>query len=564
MGLRLLLHILLIISAFVAAGPLSAAEPLVDRLCVLQTATDVDFDAAMARSDRCRDGDFSIAGPRVWAFAPVADLADIGEPLLLSVDPSSFERMLVHVRDAEGHWTGRSYDNRIAAENWRAGMRFTVGLATDGADVTALAVAFDRPRLPSNISNLALTGPLAAETNHVRTSLFYAFFIALLIVPMIYNLAFFSVLREQFMLWHIGMGCGIIGYAIFSGGFVYYLVPDIALPTRWTLNMWSIAVGVTASAMFCRTFLEPGKVSPLILRAIDASAILILVTTATVTLGGPPLRVIGQKIYLLSFAPATTLFAIAIIQALFRDSRAARFQAVAWSALILCAFDRIGRGIGLYEGPAILDFAIYIALAFETVVTALGIADRVMTIRRQRDSARESEAAFEKLASTDYLTGLNNRRALVAAFDDATGSFGARGFALVDLDHFKRVNDRHGHDVGDRVLQSIAQVMREWSNVTAGRIGGEEFVALIHSADPRETAKRLCAAISDHVRDAVPELQDPLTASIGLVPILPGQSFTEAYRAADKCLYRAKEAGRNQVVADWNAPVVGEPERAVA
>lgn len=555
---------MLIMGAFGATAPLFAATPLVDRLCVLQTATDVDFDTAMARSDRCRDGDFSIRGPRVWAFAPVAGLTEAGQPLVLSVDPSSFDRMMVYARDAEGRWTGRSYDNRIAAENWRAGMRFTVDLADDGADVAALAVAFDRPRLPSNISNLALTSPVEAAADHARTSLFYAFFLAVLIVPMIYNLAFFSVLREHFMLWHIGMGVGIIGYAIFSGGFVYYLAPEIALPTRWTLNMWSIALGVAASAMFCRTFLEPGKVSPIILRAIDVAAILILFTTATVTLGGPPLRVIGQKIYLLAFAPATTLFAIAIVQALFRGSRAARFQAVAWSALILCAFDRIGRGIGLYEGPAILDFAIYLALAFETVVTALGIADRVMTIRRERDSARESEAAFEKLASTDYLTGLNNRRALVAAFDEATGSFGARGFALIDLDHFKRVNDRYGHDVGDRALQSIAHIMQDWSDVTAGRIGGEEFVALIHGADPRETAKRLCAAIRNHVHEVVPELEDPLTASIGLVPILPGQSFTEAYRAADECLYRAKEEGRNRVVADWKAPVISEPKRAIA
>jgi diguanylate cyclase (GGDEF)-like protein len=106
--------------------------------------------------------------------------------------------------------------------------------------------------------------------------------------------------------------------------------------------------------------------------------------------------------------------------------------------------------------------------------------------------------------------------------------------------------------------------MRDWSNVTAGRIGGEEFVVLIHSSNRKETALRLCAAIRNHVHATVPELNDPVTASIGLVSILPGQSFTQAYRTADRCLYQAKEKGRDCVVSEWIAPKIGQSKRAVA
>ncbi|MEM8695758.1 MAG: diguanylate cyclase [Pseudomonadota bacterium] len=552
------------LAAFVTIAQSASATPIGARVCTLATDMETDLDTALARAERCEMADDSIAGPRIWAFVDTETLIDPAEEQMLIVDPSSFESFALYLRRADGSWTGQRYGSEIAVRNWRAGMRFALPIDHAGGSVTALAVSFDRPRLPSNISNLAIQSTAETEADHYYTSLFYALFIGLLAIPMIYNIAFFIILRERFTLWHVAMATGAIGYVMCSGGFIHFLFPAVPLGLRWTINLWSIALAISSAVMFFRSFIEPEKLSPRIRSALIISACVVPLTTLSITVGGEPMRTIGQKLFLLAFIPALACFSIGIVQALRRGSRAARFILVACLALMFSMSERIARGMGLYEGPAWLDFVIYGTLAFEILVTALGIADRLMIIRRQRDAGREREAALEQLAKTDALTGLANRRALVTAFDEATGSFGARGFALIDLDHFKRINDEYGHDVGDRVLQSIAQIMRDWSDVTAGRIGGEEFVALIHSADPRETARRLCVAIRDHVHDAVPELNDPVTASIGLVPILPGQDFTETFRAADHALYKAKERGRDRVVADWTAPNIGPAKRAIA
>lgn len=544
------------------AAPSAVATPLGPRVCTIATNTDIDLSAAVQLEGRCRVADDSIAGPRIWAFADVSDVVDPAERQMLIVDPSSFDSFAVYFRDTDGNWTGQRYGPEVATENWRAGMRFAVPIDTGGLPVTEMAVSFDRPQLSANISHLAIESAAETATDHYYTSLFYAVFIGVLLLPLVYNIAFFIILRERFTLWHAGMVTGAIGYVLCSGGFIHFLFPGMPLSLRWSLNLWSITLAISSAAMFFRSFIEPDKLSPAIRSGLVASAVTIPVVTFVIMIGGEMLRPVAQNLFVLSFLPALACFTIGIVQSLQRGSRAARFIFIACCALVFSMGERVLRGMDLYEGPPWLDFIIYGTLAFEMIVTALGIADRLMIIRQERDSARESEAAYEKLSRTDYLTGLYNRRAIVASFDEATGSFGARGFALLDLDHFKTVNDDHGHDVGDRALQAVADIMRDWSDVSAGRIGGEEFVALIHSIDPCDTAERLCKAIRETVHKTIPELNDPVTVSIGLVGILPGQSFKEAYRAADRCLYQAKEQGRDRVVSDWKAPRIKSARRA--
>lgn len=543
--------------AFVGAALPAAAAPLGPRVCTLATTTDIGLISALQLEERCKVANDSIAGPRIWAFTDVSDVIDPNQEQMLIVDPSSFDSFGLYFRNEAGNWSGRRYGPEIATENWRAGMRFALPIDTGGMPVTEMAISFDRPQLSANISHLAIENAADTEASHYYTSLFYAIFIGVLLLPMVYNTAFFIILREEFTLWHMAMVTGALGYVLCSGGFIHFLFPGMPLNLRWSLNLWSITLAISSAAMFFRSFIEPDKLSPAIRQGLAMSAIVIPVVTLTITLAGELLRPVAQNLFLLSFLPVMTFITLGVVQSLSRGSRAARFIFIACCALILSMSERVLRGMDLYEGPIWLDFIVYATLAFEMIVTALGIADRMMIIRRQRDSARESEAAYEKLSRTDYLTGLNNRRAIVASFDEATGSFGARGFALLDLDHFKTINDDHGHEVGDRALQAVAAIMRDWSNISAGRIGGEEFVALIHSVDPTDTAERLCKAIRETVHRAVPELNDPVTVSIGLVSILPGQTFSQAHRAADRCLYKAKEKGRDCVVSEWKAPRIG-------
>ena len=150
---------------------------------------------------------------------------------------------------------------------------------------------------------------------------------------------------------------------------------------------------------------------------------------------------------------------------------------------------------------------------------------------------------------TDPLTGLPNRRALSAALAGAIerGAAAPPAVAIVDIDHFKQVNDIHGHTEGDRVLVELAGVLRAQfaGSGMAARYGGEEFVILLPDT-PLAQAELQC----QYLREAVALLPMglPVTISLGLAAHRPGESAQETLRRADAALYQAKAQGRDRVV----------------
>ena len=176
---------------------------------------------------------------------------------------------------------------------------------------------------------------------------------------------------------------------------------------------------------------------------------------------------------------------------------------------------------------------------------------------RLRDSVRQSIA----LAVTDPLTGLYNRRYMTthgeALVDEAANRGKALSLLLLDLDYFKKVNDTHGHDVGDRVLKELAQRMKRQVRRLdiVCRVGGEEFVILLPNAEISvawRIAERLREAIAStpfDVGEKPGELQLNLTTSIGLAGYEKvTDSLDSILKRADEALYKAKEGGRNKVM----------------
>jgi two-component system cell cycle response regulator len=162
----------------------------------------------------------------------------------------------------------------------------------------------------------------------------------------------------------------------------------------------------------------------------------------------------------------------------------------------------------------------------------------------------------ERLAATDALTGLMNRRAFAAAM----GAELARcapyqyplAFAILDVDHFKSINDRHGHALGDRVLVEISGLLASVPRRSdvAGRWGGEEFVVAWTSTDlagGQSVTERLRAAIEAFVVTDDAGARIPVTASFGLARWRPGESLDSLVARADRAMYASKSAGRNRV-----------------
>jgi diguanylate cyclase (GGDEF)-like protein len=163
------------------------------------------------------------------------------------------------------------------------------------------------------------------------------------------------------------------------------------------------------------------------------------------------------------------------------------------------------------------------------------------------------ELELRMIGQSDYLTGAKTRRAfmadLEAACEQAPGSRGA--LILLDLDHFKRVNDRFGHPVGDDVLRAAAAACRgaiRRADVL-GRLGGEEFAILLRGmtiSDAMECAERVRQSVAELRVLPDPELE--VTVCMGVAALTGGNPHA-ALAAADAALYRAKEGGRNRCLA---------------
>ena len=172
----------------------------------------------------------------------------------------------------------------------------------------------------------------------------------------------------------------------------------------------------------------------------------------------------------------------------------------------------------------------------------------------------EKLARSEKDAATDPLTGLANRRAFSAALEEATAQAVRDGtevsLLMLDIDHFKRFNDVHGHLMGDNVLRLVAQVLTRHikGRDTAARYGGEEYAVIL-----AEAGMAAALTVADQVRDLLEkrpllnrktgESLGVITCSVGVALYRPEEAMGDLIDRADRALYRAKQTGRNRVVA---------------
>ena len=182
---------------------------------------------------------------------------------------------------------------------------------------------------------------------------------------------------------------------------------------------------------------------------------------------------------------------------------------------------------------------------------------RRFALQAHQDTLRGMMRQLEDLVATDELTGLFNRRHFLRVATrelEHTAPGGQHGLALIDLDHFKRINDAHGHAAGDRVLQTFAAVARAClrDGDIIARYGGEEFVLLLPNTDADQFT-----ACCERLREAFAKAEpvgvkvDNLSLSAGMTLLVAGDDLDEALQRADQALYQAKRGGRNRCDASW-------------
>lgn len=355
------------------------------------------------------------------------------------------------------------------------------------------------------------------------------------------SLALYPLMQRSFLLWNFGRTVcfGAIAFSTLPATLIAPLPLGITLRELGDIG---VALSAACTGPFLASYLEPGFSFGRLRRAMRWAALPGLLAAAA-TLGSGRWAVLDavHDVLLLGVIAIVT---IGLIVAIRRGSRAARYQALAWAPLIA-----IGSLVLMYElftgRPFWLwSLAVLLAVIFDFVVTARGLVDGFMIIKRERDEARADVREANRVSTLDPLTGIANRRGLAQRFADPNIARPI-GLAVIDCDHFKRVNDNFGHDVGDEVLVAVAEAL-QGDDVFIGRLGGEEFVALVYRDDWQVVAENARARVATGVRLRAPKLAFEVTASAGLARVHDGDTLESAIKRADRALYAAKDAGRDR------------------
>lgn len=475
-------------------------------------------------------------------------------PRFIEFQRHPFDRLEILLQQADGGQQRQAYtyQDLHVSSTGRAGF---LDLPAATGPVAAMIITLDGSSYPEALIAADITAEPPTRLIAGTAQLWAALICGLLLAPMLFDLGFFRALREPFPLFH-AMFCIAASVQTASISGLIPLVTDFSPGAEELIDFISFDVMMTFLLLFLRSFLEHHALRGWHRKLLLGTAFLPVMASLLSIFGSerlPDALVFGIALVLYSGTIVVTLF-IGLV-AWRRGSRSIHF-----AALALLPFFAIGT-ISVIGGvapslaiPFNRMWAQNFALLFEVCVTAFAVASRFLALKRERDNAVNEARSLENLSERDAMTGLLNRRALEDRFD-ALRAQGFTALAVVDLDHFKLVNDTYGHHVGDDVLIRAAHVLagNDDDDLLAFRIGGEEFLLLLRGRGKQARAEERRRAIAEIIAGETAVTQ-PVTASMGYLDAAPGAvaepTFDKLYERADRLLYEAKAHGRDRMVAE--------------
>ncbi|MCB1559837.1 MAG: GGDEF domain-containing protein [Xanthomonadales bacterium] len=397
----------------------------------------------------------------------------------------------------------------------------------------------------------------------------------------LYNLILHLSVRDRIFLWYVVylVSFGIL-VAVLNGLAFQYLWP--AFPdfgNRFLIV--SIPLALMAMLQFSRRFLETDRHAPRLHRLINWTMLALLAESIAALFLSYRTCVLVETASVFIVTPLVLLAAFRVLP----RYRPARYFLLAWSTLLISLIVYSAVSFGYLPKQPLTEYSVQIGSALEMVLLSFALAyrfnllkaenERIQSDAREQLESRvrartyELDATLKRLEDAnrrledfsrrDGLTNVYNRRhldhLLQQALTDAHDHAHPLALMLLDVDHFKQINDRHGHLAGDDCLRAVARCCREMlsgSEGTVARYGGEEFVVLLPSTG-LDAAQRLAEALRERIERLLINVDGrtiPLTISIGLhcaaANALP-LSGKDLIAAADEALYRAKQDGRNRV-----------------
>ncbi|MCV2218515.1 diguanylate cyclase [Thauera sp. Sel9] len=387
-----------------------------------------------------------------------------------------------------------------------------------------------------------------------QAQLLQGMFIGLALCMLLYSLAHWTSLHDTlFGYYAVLLGGNVVFLLSYFGIGPLYLWPDLPQLSQQIAPL-GVLVSVAAATVFIRRALrvhEASRIADWLLRAVGMMAALGI---AAALLGVLPYRSMQTLVTILGLATVGVAVPIAFLRTR-QGEVAGRYMLAGWAVYCIGAATMAALLRGYIE-PTFWAQYLYAASMMVEMAAWMGVLGlRVQAIHRSADRARVESDTLRALAHTDALTGLPNRRGLQihlgAALRD-TAPQRVLALYLLDLDGFKPINDRYGHDVGDALLIAVGRRLQEQlrSCDVVARLGGDEFVVLAgglsdeHAA--RTVGQKMLAAFSEPFDAAGQHCTVGLTIGYALAP-QDASDGDELLKRADAAMYAGKQAGRHQL-----------------
>ncbi len=483
--------------------------------------------------------------PSRWLHLELENVASISHGYRIYVAEGWTDRIDGWLTMPDGttrHW--QAGDQRSPSKDLHIGLGFgfDARLPPGRSELFVRADSIDSVALALRVVRLADTGPLEGAAQH-WLGLVHGFLLALVVT---YGLLWLA-LRETSLLRYVAyVGSYLYMHLAYSGIAAHLVWPDSPAISRFAILI-GMCLFSSAGISFARDFLGVAIWAPRLDRVLAwmVRLALGLMTVFVLTdAQGPAVS--------LAFAYITTftllMVALGVLALRHRRGQAGMFLVAAVISMAGALMTTLAV-MGKIPFSDMIFRLIEVGIMLEATIWALALG-----LRLRRD--REDRVYAMQLAQHDPLTGLFNRRGFLdralPAYDAAVSDAKALAVIMIDIDHFKAINDQHGHDAGDRTLVAVAERLRELARAgdLIARWGGEEFVILLPATTHQEAINFAERQRSDLERIAV-ALADGgtirLTASLGVATSTASTSLEYLLRQADDALYHAKQAGRNRV-----------------
>ncbi|HEX2794246.1 MAG TPA: 7TM diverse intracellular signaling domain-containing protein, partial [Croceicoccus sp.] len=401
----------------------------------------------MAASD-CKGSRMAATPPTSWLFFTPQDFAaQSSEATHLVTDIARFDTITIVAMGPDGPLRSRTY--RMADVRHLAnGPKFALPLP-DMLDATGIVVAVQGAWSPVIVAQARLEsrhgpdGPLGWSD---EAMLMLALLVGLLAAPLAYNLLFYRILRERFVLWMAGTEISMLVFVLFGGGVVHRFV-DITLGATVTLSSLVLAAPLVLAAGYFRSYLEPDMIDETMDKLLTSTAVATILVALLLCVPFPSYRPFAHVLFMLAPLPLAFVVALAARQARRKGSRAVAIQAAVWAPLATGGAVLMLRQSGfVFPGDA-LDVVLFLSIMAHVAMACFSVICRIDGMRSERERVNARLDALTNLIDLDPLTGIFNRRALEQRFAELRND-GFHALAVVDLDHFKRINDRFGHTTG--------------------------------------------------------------------------------------------------------------------